>query len=303
MNLKQEQYFVYAWRYVGDEIACKIGHSCVGAFWGRTAPARTNDYRDIEILGIQLCDSKAEASSQEKCLRNERFERFRPDREWICLTNDVRDWIKTDCIENPPQLKEFDVCTNHRQGQKGEERNITERARQRKKRAKEKFDAEEYETALKGFNGVLELKPNDAEAHLYCGIARYKLEGALDGVITHFDEAIRLKPDLAKAYLYRGMCKVLLADYNVENHGAQREDVMAEYDKAMVDFDKATQLKPDLAAAYAEKGHLNIGLKKYEDAIANFDEAIRIEPNKNWGFWRIVAKLELNRLKKANKNS
>lgn len=303
MNLKQEQRFVYAWRYVGDEIACKLGHSSVGAFWGRTAPARTNDYRDIEILGIQLCDSKAEASSQEKHLRNERFERVRSDREWVFLTNDVWDWIKTDCIENPPQLKEFDVFTNHRQGQRGEERNITERARQRKKRAKVKFDAEEYEAALEGFYGVLELKPDDAEAHLYYGISRYELEGGHDDVITHFDEAIRLNPDLAKAYLYRGICKVLIADYDVENHGAQPEDLMAEYDNAMVDFDKATQLKPDLAAAYAEKGHVNFRLEKYEDAIANFDEAIRVEPNTNCRFGRGMAEFELLRLKKASKNS
>ncbi len=177
MNLEQEQYFVYAWRYEGDDTACKIGKSSAGSFWGRTSQARTNDYRDIEILGLQLCDSEADAKSQEKYLRDERFERVRPDREWVYLTDDVWNWIETSCMKNPPQLKEFDVYANYRSGEKEEERLETEKARQRKNRAKEKLDAGEYEDALERFYGVIELRPDWADAYLYRGIARFKLEG------------------------------------------------------------------------------------------------------------------------------
>ncbi|MDE0084447.1 MAG: tetratricopeptide repeat protein [Candidatus Poribacteria bacterium] len=286
MNLKREQYFVYAWRYEGDAIACKIGKSSVGAFWGRTAPARTHDYRDIEILGIQLCDSEADAKSQEKYLRNKRFERVRPDREWVYLTDDVWNWINTDCMENPPQLKEFDVFTNHRQGKKGEERNITEKARQRKKRAKEKLDAEEYEAALEGFDGVLELRPNDAETYFYLGIARYELEGPGYAVVDNFGEAIRLKPDMVEAYLYRGECKVFMADFREQ------------YDNAIADFDKAIQLEPDSAAAYVARG-----LTDFDEIVCFYDEVIRLNPQDVKAyFYRGVAKFYLNQGEEAKQD-
>ena len=167
MNLKQKQYFVYALRYKGDNTACKIGKSSVGAFWGRTAPARTWNYKEIEILGIQLCDSKTDAKSQEKYLRDECFERVCPNREWVYLTDDVWDWIKTDCMDAPPQLKEFDVRANHKQGKKGEIRNIRENARQQKERAVKKLNEGEYEATIEGFDRAIESRPDDAEIYLY----------------------------------------------------------------------------------------------------------------------------------------
>ncbi len=316
MNLKQEQYFVYAWRYEGDNTACKIGNSSTGKFWGRTAPARTNDYRDLELLGIQLCDSKADAESQEKHLLDERFDRVRQDREWVHLTDDVWNWIETDCMKNSPQIKEFDASANHRERHKN-----TEKARQRKKRAKEKLDAGEYEAALEGFYGVIELRPDWADAYLYRGIARFELDGAPDAM-ADFDEAIRLKPDLVEAYLYRGQFK----------------ELEAQYDNAIADYDKAIQLKPDLAAAYVARGdvkhmyleqhenaitdydaaiHLipddeaiyfkrgkaKIELAQYQAAITDFDKAIRFNPNSDQPyFYRGVAKFNLNCRKEAKQD-
>ncbi len=259
MNLKREQYFVYAWRYEGDDTACKIGKSSAGSFWGRTAPARTTHYQDIEILGIQLCAAEAEAESLEKYLRDERFKRVRQDREWVYLTDDVWCWIETDCMENPPQIEEFDALANHREQHKN-----TEKARQRKIRAKEKLDAEEYEDALERFDGVIELRPDWADAYLYRGIARFKLDWTDDAVIVDFDEAIRLKPDLVEVYLYRGQLKEL---------GAQ-------YDNAIADYDKAIQLKPDFVAAYVARGDIkHTYLKHHEDAITDYDTAIHLTPD------------------------
>lgn len=150
MNLEQEQYFVYAWRYEGDDTACKIGKSSAGSFWGRTAPARTTHYRDIEILGIQLCDSEAHANSQQKYLL-EHFKRVRREREWVYLTDDVWNWIKTYCMKKPPQLKEFDVYANYRIGEKGKERNKTEKARQRKNVLKRNLTRENMRMLLRDF--------------------------------------------------------------------------------------------------------------------------------------------------------
>ncbi|MCG9128870.1 tetratricopeptide repeat protein [Candidatus Poribacteria bacterium] len=278
MNLEQEQNFVYAWRYEGDETACKIGKSSVGSFWGRTGPARTTHYRDIEILGIQLCDSEAHANSQEKNLLGN-FKRVRPDREWVYLNNEVWNWIKTYCMKNTPQLIDFDKNANYRVGEKGEERKKTEKARQRKNRAKEKLDAGEYEDALERFTGVIELRPNWADAYLYRGIARFNLDGANDFVLRDFDKAIELNPDLAEAYLYHGYFK---------EHKSQ-------YGNAIADFDKAIQLKPDLVTAYIARGDVkHMYLEQHEDAITDYDVAIGLTPDDSSIYYqRGKAKIEM----------
>ena len=54
---------------------------------------------DIEILGIYLCDSTAERNRLEKHLLSERFDRVRPDREFVHLNNTVWDWIQHNCAD------------------------------------------------------------------------------------------------------------------------------------------------------------------------------------------------------------
>ena len=283
MNLKEEQYFVYALRFEGDNTACKIGKSSVGSFWGRTAPARTWNYKEIEILGIQLCDSDADAISQEKYLREKRFERVNPRREWVYLTADVWDWIKTECMVNPPQIEEFDAFANHKQGEKGKIRNKKENARQQRNRGIKKLEKGDYESAIEEFDAAIEFRPDDDKIYLHRGIAYYEKACnelyEVTTAISDFDETIRLNPDLAEAYLYRGKCK------SIEEQHAE----------AISDFDKAISLKPDLTEAYVERGNeKRTMLEDYEGSISDFNEAIRLKPDLVEVYlYRAFAKIEL----------
>ena len=52
----------------------------------------------------------------------------------------------------------------------------------------------------------------------------------------------------------------------------------AQYDRAIADFDEAIHLDPKLAAAFYNRGLANASKDQYDRAIADFDEAIRLDP-------------------------
>ena len=92
MFLEKNDYIVYCWRYEGDAFA-KIGMSRAGSFWNRLGQAQTNDYRDVELLGIRKCNSRENAIVLEQTLLNNTFVRHRPDREWVYINQAVWDWL------------------------------------------------------------------------------------------------------------------------------------------------------------------------------------------------------------------
>ena len=51
------------------------------------------------------------------------------------------------------------------------------------------------------------------------------------------------------------------------------------YDDAITDYDEAIRLKPDYAEAYSNRGIAKAALGRYDDAIADYDEAIYLKPD------------------------
>jgi tetratricopeptide (TPR) repeat protein len=51
------------------------------------------------------------------------------------------------------------------------------------------------------------------------------------------------------------------------------------YEEALVAFEQAIRLDPNFAAAYNRKGYALIELKHYEEALVAFEQAIRLDPN------------------------
>lgn len=89
------------------------------------------------------------------------------------------------------------------------------------------------------------------------------------GAIASYDEAIKLNPDRAEVYLKRGIAHRL--------QGA--------LDRAIEDFDKATALDPTttrndraVAEAYSNHGQIQLTNLRPEEAIIDFERALRIYP-------------------------
>ena len=83
MNLGPGQYFIYAWRYEGDT-ACKLGVSTLQSFYARIKAARTVTYQDIELLGIEVFGTEAEARTAYQ-QRLKTFARVADRRAWVDL--------------------------------------------------------------------------------------------------------------------------------------------------------------------------------------------------------------------------
>jgi tetratricopeptide (TPR) repeat protein len=92
-------------------------------------------------------------------------------------------------------------------------------------------------------------------------------KGDMVGAIESFTRAIALKPGWAEAYLQRAHLRRM--------HG--------ELDKAVEDYDKATELDPRTtlnnrmaAQAYTNQGQIFALNLRFEDAIVDFDKAIKL---------------------------
>jgi len=108
---------------------------------------------------------------------------------------------------------------------------------------------------------VLEISPNDAEAHTNFGITLQEL-GRLEDAETSYKKAIAIKPDLAEAHCNLG---------NTLQELGRLEDAEKSYNKAIA-------IKPDYAKAHSNLGNTLQELGRLADAETSCKKAIAIKP-------------------------
>jgi tetratricopeptide (TPR) repeat protein len=109
---------------------------------------------------------------------------------------------------------------------------------------------------------VLEISPNDAEAHSNLGVTLREL-GRLEDAELSYKKAIAIKPDYAEAYSNLG---------NTLQELGRLEDAELSYKKAIA-------IKPDFAKAYSNLGNTLKELGRLEDAEISCKKAIAIKPD------------------------
>ncbi|MBG1268514.1 serine/threonine-protein kinase [Nostoc sp. WHI] len=159
-----------------------------------------------------------------------------------------------------------------------------------------KYEAGNYEGAVKDLNQAIELEPQNALAYNKRGDAYYRL-GDYEQAQADSTQAILLNPQDANAYFDRGFAyselgkyKEAIADYN-QAIKLNPQNAYAYYGRgiartqlkdnkgAIGDFSKAIALKPQYTEPYLQRGILRRRLKLRQAAIQDFDTVIKINPS------------------------
>jgi tetratricopeptide (TPR) repeat protein len=132
--------------------------------------------------------------------------------------------------------------------------------------------------------------PKTAGTFLDRGIL-FATRGDFEMAIADFSEAIQLNSTLASAYMLRGralvasVSKVVKINENFSGftylirEGNITNDQKVIYDHAIADFTQAIRIDPNFAKAYVGRGATYADKQDYDRAIVDYTQAIRIDPN------------------------
>ncbi len=61
--------------------------------------------------------------------------------------------------------------------------------------------------------------------------------------------------------------------------------LLKRYEEALATFDEALSLNPSSATLYTEKGNVLFALKRFEEAITAYERATQLQPDFGFRFW------------------
>jgi Flp pilus assembly protein TadD len=118
----------------------------------------------------------------------------------------------------------------------------------------------DFDAAVSVFDDILQKNPDDAEAHYNLGVTLMH-KSDFDGAIVHLRRALELNPDAEAGSL--GYCYVRKGDM------ADAQSV----------FEASVDRHPDDPGSRNNLGGLLLQEGRYDDAIAQFEESLRLDPN------------------------
>ena len=155
----------------------------------------------------------------------------------------------------------------------------------------------DYRRAIKDYTRLIELKHGKPETYNSRGFS-WSMLGDKDKAMNDFQEAIRLDPKNAIGHLNCGAIylkkgqplnalnsfeKAILyssKDREIYYHGRGQALIrLRRYKEAIQDFDKAVSLKPNYWEAYHARGIAKSGIKDDDGALADYNKALAIDAN------------------------
>ena len=162
----------------------------------------------------------------------------------------------------------------------------------------------QYDAAIELFSKAIAAYPKLAKAYRCRGVA-LDYKGEHDRAIAELNRAVELEPNDENnvfprgcAYFHKGDFARAIEDFNFldnamrANLGSRTAYVyryrgrcwfrLGKADKALADFDEAIRLNPDLANAYSYRGELLVVMGENERALADLSRAIELDAEDAW---------------------
>jgi tetratricopeptide (TPR) repeat protein len=117
---------------------------------------------------------------------------------------------------------------------------------------------------------LAKIAPENPQVHSYIGAA-YTEMGEYRKAIVSFTRALVHDPTIADVLRRRGDCQYLLVP-------VLADDVQAYYDRSLADYEASLALEPDVYT-YNVHGSVISSLGRVEEAIAEYNQAIEIDPD------------------------
>lgn len=160
-------------------------------------------------------------------------------------------------------------------------------------------DHPNFKKAINDFNMALKIDPKDSKYLYNRGVALAYM-GKYNEAIKDFTAAIVINPNYWAAHSNRGSAHMILKNYKQGfldydsalkiNPGdiialSNRADnylKLGQYEKSINDCNELIKYKPEWG--YWNRAQVKYEIKKYVDAISDYTEVIKIEPNNLWAY-------------------
>ena len=226
------------------------------------------DFLEAQLASILLIPNSEFSLKNNPSTTTQQLKKFSTKKEK--KKNVSRNLINPNQIKNPPQIEVNNLLEYYQNGQYDLAKNLAETLTQ--KYPNHPFgwkvlgalfqQTAKLQDSVIANQKVLEISPNDVEAHSNLGITLQEL-GRLEDAEASYKKAIEIKPDLAEAH---------------SNLGNTLKE-LRRLEEAKISYKKAIEIKPGLAEAHSNLGITLQELGRLADAETSYKKAIEIKPD------------------------
>jgi len=157
---------------------------------------------------------------------------------------------------------------------------IAENVLTRVNRGEDFYYEGKYDDAIKEFDQAIQMNPNFIDAYYFRGNS-YSAKGDMTRAIANWEVVLRLNPNHPTAGTYISIVRQIDSQMKARNHFNTGITYFnkKDYDQAIVEFNEAIRLAPNLVQAYSNRGQIYHMKGDLNRAIADYTQAIQIEPN------------------------